>query len=184
MVSRRKKRLSLLQILIGIVVLLAVQLVWAIPHRMEIRPLPLNRYIAKGAVVGGQAHSQFSLLKIDHATSPKGERVMISYGDLLGQPLDSLPGYFHVEFDSDRKRLVMDLAQVQKTAIDPKELTKIFSRSKLIANVDLSMDPEDSSTTLIVNLKQSADARVSLGDQPSEVHKVFIDFRPKDGSHF
>jgi hypothetical protein len=163
---------------IVVVVLTAVSLAQAAPQKLNLKPQPLGKYVHSGVVVGGIAGDGFSILRVQKLTAPDGaERLVILYGNGFGQPVKTDPGYFHINVDDKHGRVSIDLAQVQKTAVDDKELAKLFSGSKLVAATEITMDPIDLSTNILLNLKQPTDVRAAIDDYKG-ARTLVIDLRP------
>lgn len=155
----------------------------AIPPRpkVEILPLQANAWLRSGAAIGGQAAAdELSLLRVERkARADGGERVILHYGDKAGRPLRAQPGYFHLAIDRTGRRLSVDLAQVGRTAVDRRDLEKIFAGSRLVAGSDIVMDPVDGSTHLAFALRSASEAHAMVepgGD--GEAARVAIDYRP------
>jgi hypothetical protein len=118
------------------------------------KPGKMTSPIRDGAIIGGQADREFSLIAINAKTAGTGERVTIAYGDAAGKPWKGEPGFFHAVLDRESKRLVIDLAQVNKTRVDVAVLQKIFSHSRFVASTDITMDPHDGSTNITLLMKE------------------------------
>jgi hypothetical protein len=135
----------------------------AAPHPGVFKPQPVGTYVRSGAVVGGSAGFAFSILRVERQAAPDGaERMVIVYGDAQGQPVRTQAAYFHVELDEKNSRISIDLAQIQKTAVDPKELARLFSDSPLVASTEMTMDPVDLSTSIVLNLKAPAEVKAGV----------------------
>jgi hypothetical protein len=171
------KNFSLTSVVL-IAVAIAVTTAQAAPQKPNLKPQPLGKYIRSGVVVGGIAGDGFSILRVQKLTAPDGaERLVILYGNGFGQPMKTEPVYFHINVDEKRGRVSIDLAQVQKTAVDERELRKLFSGSKLIASTELTMDPIDLSTNILLSLKQATDVRAAVDDYKGS-RTLVIDLRP------
>ncbi len=166
--------------LIGLAVSLLIDLsvAQAAPQQTNIKPQPLGKYIRNGVVVGGIAGDAFSILRVQKLLAADGgERLVILYGNGFGQPVKTDPGYFHVNVDEKRGRISIDLAQVQKTAVDDKQLAKLFSGSKLVAATEMTMDPIDLSTNILLNLRKPALVKAAIDDYKG-ARTLVIDIRP------
>lgn len=149
----------------------------AAPQKMNVKPQPLGKYVHSGVLVGGKVGDAFSILRIQKSSAPDGaERIVILYGNGFGQPVKTEPGYFHIQVDEKRGRVAIDLAQVQKTAVDEKELAKLFSGSRLVASTEMTMDPIDLSTNILLNLKQPADVKAAI-DEYKGARTLVIDLK-------
>ena len=155
---------------------------WAapLPSPIVITPGRVSPPIEVGTTIGGQARDEFSLLAIRNEPSEKGERLVLSYGDRFGKPLKGEPGYFHVAIDHGAKRLVIDLAQMQMTAVGPQDLSKILANSKLVATSEMSMDPIDSSTNITLHYK--VPVKVKVGAAAEDAAKISIEVTPISGA--
>lgn len=114
-----------------------------------------------GVASGGQALDEFSLLAVTDSVSGASERIVLNYGDRFGRAWTGEPGYFQVALDRGGQRLVIDLAQVTKTGVDPAQLKKALEKSRFVASSDMTMDPEDRTTNLTLNLKSPVQLRLS-----------------------
>lgn len=149
----------------------------AAPQKLAVKPQPLGKYVHSGVLVGGIAGDAFSIIRIQKLNGADGaERLVILYGNSVGQPVKTQPGYFHINVDEKHGRVSIDLAQVQKTAVDDKQLAKLFSGSKLVAATEMTMDPIDLSTNILLNLKQKAEVRAAI-DQYKGARALVIDLK-------
>jgi hypothetical protein len=155
-----------------------------IPAKIVVLPLRPSAWIRSGAAIGGQAAAdELSLLRVRRAARPDGgERLLVAYGDKYGRPLRAQPGYFHLALDRGGRRLSLDLAQVSRTAVDRRDLEKLFANSTLVASVDIVMDPQDGSTHLSLAFAAPIEAFASTasGDASAPAGLAF-DFRPVAG---
>lgn len=157
-----------------------VNLVSGAPHRLSVQPKTLGTYMRSGVVVGGIAVQSFSILRVQKLSTADGlESLIIVYGDSTGRPLKSEPGYFHIAVDEKASRVSIDLAQVQKTAVDGKDLTRVFAGSRLIGATEMTMDPLDLSTNISIQLKRPAEVRART-ESAKGITQLVIDFRPTD----
>lgn len=150
--------------------------------KVEILPLQANAWIRAGAAIGGQAATdELSLLRVERkARVDGGERLVLHYGDKNGRPLRAQPGYFHLAVDRTGKKISVDLAQVSRTAVDRRDLEKIFSGSPLVGASDIVMDPIDGSTHLSLTLRSVSEAHATVeAGSGGEAARVAIDYRPK-----
>lgn len=143
---------------------------------LQVRPGRISPPIRAGAIAGGQAEDEFSILGIKTvASGASNERLVISYGDRNGRPIKGEPGFFHVALDRHSKRIIIDLAQVSRTAIDSKDLSRILSSSRLIANSDMTMDPQDGSTNITLTLR--APVQMSVLSEAGQQGRLVIDLQ-------
>ncbi len=144
-------KLSLFSILVGLGLLASGRLSLA-----AISPAAATSYSSSasgGVIFGGRSDQEFSLLGVKSLHAVGKEQVIISYGDRLGRVQEGEPGFYHIALDRGAKRVVIDLAQVSRTAVDPKDLARIFASSPLVESTDMTMDPQDGSTNITLNLR-------------------------------
>ncbi len=148
----------------------------SVPKLQLQKPHKLGESVREGFIVGGMAGDEFSLLKFQRSDRPGGvERWTLTYGDRAGARLHGPPGYFHLQLDPGSKRLILDLAQVNRTAVDQKDLAKLFLDSRVVAASSMSMDPQDQSTSLVFLLKAPLEIHIEkdLGSG-----QLVIDLKP------
>jgi hypothetical protein len=143
----------------------------AIPLYAAIPPTPpLARehlFFSSGILTGGRTPGrETSLLSVEKKTHrrQKRERIVLSIGDANGYPTEYL-SYFHVAVDKNPPRLVVDMTRMRKTAVSEKDLVARLKNSIFIRSLELTMDPEDHSTNLTLNLK--APIQVSVHERYS-----------------
>jgi hypothetical protein len=128
---------------------------------LQVKPGKVNSPIRAGALAGGQAGDEFSILAIERSAGEGDrEKLVISYGDRFGKPIQGETGFFHVALDRGSRRVVIDLAQVSRTAVDQADLTRILASSRFISSSDMTMDPQDGSTNITLNLRSPAQLTV------------------------
>jgi hypothetical protein len=134
----------------------------AAPAPLNVTPGKISSPISAGVLTGGMAQDAFTLTKITRQPSRNGaERWTLTYGDREGRPVPSGPGFFHVAVDRNGRRVVIDLAQVHRTAVDGAQLEKMARGSALVATTDMIMDPQDRSTNITMNMKSAVAVRVA-----------------------
>lgn len=138
-----------------------------------------GRYLAQGVFIGGKAGTGFSLLNVRHRASTKLKmaRVILDMGDMSGRPLHQGLGYFQVAVEKDPARVVVDLSQVSRSRLSEKKLAEIFSKSPYIKSVDFTEDPEDGSSTLVLNLKHQMAAEVYRLHSSQKPNRIVIDLK-------
>jgi hypothetical protein len=144
----------------------------ALPAPLQVQPGKILRPATTGSFIGGRAGGIFSLLGVKpEIIGGKTERITFLYGDKDGRLQKGEPGFFHISLDRNSRRIVLDFAQVQQTSVDQKKLAKIMGQSKFVESTEMTMDPIDGSTNVILNLNQAVRLRVdsSTGDQTSVV---------------
>jgi hypothetical protein len=121
-------------------------------------------FIKEGSMSGGIARGAdtgpLSLLKVEKLVTEKAESIVFTIGDKTGFPLGT-PGFFHVTLDEAGKRLIVDLSQVQQTAVDKEDLQKIMKLSNLVQSADIVMDPVDQSMNLTFIMKKPVLAKAN-----------------------
>ncbi len=161
----------------GTIIMLAAIPSQSMPIPLQARPnRVVSPLVGQASVIGGQSGTDYSLLNVKDEKLAVGERLEFYYGDRNGQVLLGEPGYFHVLLDRAGKRLVIDLAQVTKTAVDPLKLEAILLKSTLVASSEMTMDPMDGSTNITLNLKTAVHAGVGVATDHQS--RMFIDLRP------
>ncbi len=161
-----------------------LSLAGAVPAKQIVRPQKLGNYIAAGAIVGGNAGKIFSLLRVQKMLLPDGvERLILTYGDQDGVPLKTQPGYFHLSLDQAGSRLVLDLSQVLKTAVDQQDLIKELRGSHLVAKTDMSMDPQDGTTNITLFMRTPVETRAQVELSEDKQNQLVIDIRPVSAKH-
>jgi hypothetical protein len=134
----------------------------AAPAPLTVTPGKISSPISNGVFTGGSAQAAFTLTKITRQAGRNGtEKWTLTYGDREGKPVPSGPGFFHVSVDRNGRRVVIDLAQVHRTAVDGVELEKMARGSNLVATTDMIMDPQDRSTNITMNMKSAVAVRVA-----------------------
>jgi hypothetical protein len=166
-------------LLIFAMVIFNLSTAFAVPAKQIVRPQKLGNYIAAGAIVGGNAGKIFSLLRVQKMLLAGGvERLILTYGDQDGVPLKTQPGYFHLSLDQAGERLVLDLSQVMKTAIDQQDLIKELRGSHLVAKTDMSMDPQDGTTNITLFMRTPVETRAQIEMAEDKQNQIVIDIRP------
>lgn len=142
--------------------------------------LKKNDYLADGVFTGGAAGSGCSLLAVRRVYSKKAqiERVIVDMGDRQAKPVGKKLGYFQASVDQKRMRIVLDLAQLQASAVTEPKLKELFAKSPYVASAEFTIDPEDKTGTIVLNMKQPMTLEVfeSLADKKPA--RVVMDMRP------
>lgn len=145
-------------------VFMFMSLCFAMPSPLHVRPGSALDLRPGSSANGGQALDEFSLLSVGDTTAGAGERVVLNYGDRFGHAWKGPPGFFQISLDRGGRRIIIDLSQVTRTGIDPSQLRTALAHSKFIATTDMTMDPQDQTTNLTLNLKSPVSMRVSEVD--------------------
>lgn len=166
-----------LAIVLGLVLVIFPLENQAALHPVQVVPGKVSAPMRTGATIGGRASDEFSLLAVRRESLDSGgERVIVLFGDRHGKPLKGEPGYFHVSLEKDARRIVLDFAQMQRTAVDPTRLAKILSPSRLIHGTDMTMDPVDGSTNIILRTREPVE--IKIGAAEGEPSRMFVDLVP------
>jgi hypothetical protein len=149
---------------------------------IQVKPGKTSPFIGEGVLSGGMAAEEFSLLGVrSEVGRQKSERVILTYGDRLGQPRREEPGFFHIALDRAGRRMVIDLAQVHSTAVDSARLAGELKKSKLVARSEMTIDPFDRSVNITLHFKVPVRLKVSTGK--SDGSDVILDLQPNFGGH-
>jgi hypothetical protein len=152
----------------------AVGVSFALPSPLQVKPGKISPFVQSGVVVGGQSGAEFSLLDLQvESLRRTGERIVLTYGDRYGNSLKNEPGFYQVSLDRNARRLVIDLAQINKTTLDPMKLTRIMTASQLVSASEISMDPSDGSTNITFVLKEPVRLKITTEDSRSA--RILID---------
>jgi len=140
-----------------------------------------NNYLLDGVVTGGRAGGGFSLLNVRRSYSKKAqlERVILETGDRLSRPAGLNMGYFQASLDAKEKRIVVNLAQLNMSLVNEAQIKRIFARSPDVASVEFTVDPEDRSGTMVLNLKHPVKMEVFEVLKQKNPGRVVIDLKPE-----
>jgi hypothetical protein len=152
----------------------------AAPHRALDKKI--NSYVKEGLVVGGQAGTAYSLLRVRRDLSEKlgMERIILDLGDAEGRPLRGIVSYFQASVEKSPPRLVLDLAQLSRSGVNESTLRKIFSTSPYVRRVELTADPEDHSASLTFAFKQPMAVEVFSMPSRTKASRIVIDIKTLD----
>lgn len=133
---------------------------------------------APTAIVGGEAGSGFSLLNIKKELSASGsvERLVIDVGDLNGKPNFGLPSYYHAQLMKDPARLVLDFSQMPISLLSEKQLIEKLKDSKFVRRAQMTLDPEDQTLSMILDLKPSTRIRLLQIKGVNKTSQLVVDF--------
>jgi hypothetical protein len=149
---------------------------------MPIRQAPnkkTNQFFSSGVVIGGEAGKGFSLLNVRRYFSKKvqTERIVLDLGDLEGHPLTDKVSYFSASLEKAPSRLVLDLAQVQTSGIDEPTLRKLLRASPLVQDVTFIYDPEDQTTSLVLQILPDLEAEIFTMASSKKPSRIVVDLR-------
>lgn len=142
-------------------------------------PKKINAYLNEGVVTGGRAGKGYSLLNVRRDLSPKlgMERVILDLGDLEGKPLMGKASYFQASIEKNPPRIVIDLAQLSRSAVSEAKLKQIFKKSPYVKNVELTSDPEDRSASLVLSLNENMGVEVFEMPSQDKASRIVIDLK-------
>lgn len=131
----------------------------------------------QGAVSGGVAGIGFSMLKMQLIAMPKAnvERYIFDIGDLKGQKIKGLPGFYHVQLVKTPPQMIIDFSQMPVSRIFENDLTRTLKKSVLVSNGKLVSDPIDKSLTMVLNLKKPGKMKVMQVKGEKETSKLVVD---------
>ncbi|MBK9323945.1 MAG: hypothetical protein IPM97_13550 [Bdellovibrionaceae bacterium] len=149
----------------------------AIPTKLK-GPVPGRILVNEGQAMGGIAGSGFSLMDLRRSSDAKKrvERVVIDIGDMQGQTLKGLPGYFHAELKKNPSKLILDFDQTPVSRLDEGRLKDRFKGSLFVRKTSMILDPEDKALNLTFDLKPGTIARVFQVKGEKGTSKVVVDF--------
>lgn len=139
----------------------------------------LNRYLTHGTIIGGKAGDGFSLIDIrrHYAKKTQTERIVFDLGDLYGKPLLNHVSFFTVNLEKAPPRLVIDLAQVQRSGVDLEKIRQLFKASPFVQSASILYDPEDASTTVVLDLKKKIELEVFKARDNKKPSRLVLDLR-------
>lgn len=144
-------------------------------HIAETQP---KSFVSSGVFIGGKELKDASLLDVRLLKSSKSnkERIAIDLGDGSGAALPDRPSYFQVHVQNSPPRIVLDLSNVQKTALGKDQVVLALASSGFVTGTDLTMDPEDHSTNLTFHLR--APQNVSAFLNPKKPGSIYLEIHP------
>jgi hypothetical protein len=136
---------------------------------------PRQELVGRGKVVGGEAGKGFSLLKVSKAKTQKGERWVLNIGNEKGQAKKGRPGYYHVELNSQKKKLSVDLSQLHLSKVTEAQLRKVIATSQFITSPKLKSDPMDQTLNMEFELKKNPKVKVYQVSGVKGTSRIVID---------
>ena len=138
-----------------------------------------NKYVDKGVFIGGEAGNAFSLINVRryYYKKKKMERVVLDLGDDQGKPLKNSVSYFNVALDKNPARVVIELDQVKRAALNESQLRKRFKKSPIVKGVEFIYDPEDQSSSIVLNLKRRSQIEVLQIPSKKKASRIVIDLK-------
>lgn len=154
--------------------------VWAASPYKRSLSQKQNAYVSDGVFTGGVAGNGTSLLGMRRVYSSKVgiERVIVDLGDGQMKPNSKQMGYFQVGMDSKNNRIVLDVAQLRFSKISEAQAKDLFRKSPFVANVSLTLDPEDKAGTMVLQLKQPAKLEVFQLKNGKKPGRIVMDISP------
>lgn len=139
-----------------------------------------NTYVQDGVFIGGEANGGTSLLGLRRAFSRKIglERVIVDIGNREAKPDAKDLGYFQVSLDAPRQRIVLDLTQLRISKVSEQQIQDTFKKSPFVRSAELTLDPEDQSASLVLNLKQPMKLEVFELRKRGKAARVVMDLKP------
>lgn len=140
-----------------------------------------NTYVTDGVFTGGKASpGGVSLLNVHRAFSKnsKIERVTFDLGDKNLKPLGMGMGYFQASLDPRTNRLELDIPQFNMTRVSEPQLRALFKKSEYIKTADMTLDPEDKSATIVLQLKQPMKLEVFQSLKDKTPARIVMDLAP------
>lgn len=137
-----------------------------------------NKYASQGVFMGGQSGQAQALLRVRRASSTKVglERVILDLGDQAGK-VTSDTGFFQVAVDARNNRVVIELSQMLSSRVTEAELRRIFKSSSMVRSVDFTLDPQDSTGTIVLNLKRPVVAEAFRLTEPKKHSRLVVDLQ-------
>lgn len=139
-----------------------------------------NAYVRNGVFMGGRAEKMQTLMKVRrvHSTKVGMERVILDLGSEEFRPMAET-GYFHVSVDGNNSRVVIQLSQMSKTLTNEAQIRKMFAKSANVKSVDFTVDPADSTGTVVLNLKRPMKTEVfALPGRKKQTARLVLDMKP------
>lgn len=152
---------------------------FAAVHPVKALDKKTGAYIERGTVIGGESGTGFSLRGLrNHFAQQTGiERLILELGDAQGEPLFGKVSYYTVNLEVAPPRIVIDLAQVTRSGVDDEKLKKIFAKSPYVKKAKVMYDPEDLTTTLVLELKKPLAVEVFNMVSESKTGRIALDLR-------
>ena len=137
-------------------------------------------FISEGVFIGGEVSSPSSLLKVKLLKGINGnpkERIYFQTGDEEGR-VGGKTTYFHISVESDPSRIVLDFANLKKTAIGPEEVRAALKGSRFVKEAMITMDPVDHSTNITMTL--SSPKKVAAFFWEKKPGRLYLEIKPEE----
>ena len=117
--------------------------------------------LGSGSIRGGVADRGFGLLNVKNFPGKNGkiERIVFDVGSPILQAIRGAPGYFHIENDTQSKRIVINFEQTVTSKFNEANLKKLLKKSPFVRNAEMYTDGSSQTTTIILNLNKPASLR-------------------------
>lgn len=137
---------------------------------------PNNILKSNGALRGGKAGDGFSLLDLRStvAKNSKTERLVLDIGNAAMQNLKGTVGYYNVELRKN-KQVLIDLTQTLNSKVTEEQLVRKLSKSPFIKKATMQFDPLTQNTSLVLDLKKSAQVKVLSVKGAKKTARIVVD---------
>ncbi len=134
-----------------------------------------------GIVQGGTSDFKFTLLNMALAKNgaTKQESFKLNFGDAVGGKKPKGIPYFWVNLQNEMGRITIDVHQVTASAVNTAALTKLFAKSKLLAQPKITYDKYDQTLTLTLSLNRSAKLDIKALASTINPSQLSIDVIPR-----
>lgn len=139
-----------------------------------------NIYMRDGVFTGGRAGAAGpagSIITVRRGFSAKAqlERVIVNMGDREGKPLKMEPTYFQASMDAANRRVILDITQLRLSKVSEQQIRKLFKGSPYVESVNFTLDSEDKSASMVLNLKRPMKLEVFRLAKPA---RIVMDLKP------
>ncbi len=134
--------------------------------------------LGSGSIRGGVADRGFGLINVKNFPGKNGriERIVFDVGNPILQAIRGAPGYFHIENDTQAKRIVINFEQTVTSKFTEANLKKLLKKSPFIRNAEMYVDSSSQTTTIILRLNKAASLRaVPVAGRGGKTAQVNID---------
>ena len=169
----------MLKILLALISLVASVEVYGASIYKQSLSKKTDAYTRNGVFMGGRAETLQALMKVRrlHSTKVGLERIIFDMGSDQYRPIAET-GYFHVSVDGNNSRVVIQLSQMAKTLATEQQLRNVFAKSENVKSVEFTVDPEDSTGTVVLNLKRPVQTEVfSLPGRKKQTARLVLDMK-------
>jgi len=134
-----------------------------------------NRYVESGVFVGGFEHGPQVLLSMrrSYDKDTKIERIVLDLGPEQGSPTQNpgeksegfkagRPGFFHVSYQKNPRRVLVDLHNVTTTKVDESKAKQILGKSHFFRLPRIIADSYTNDLTIELPLREEIKSRSKL----------------------